>query len=125
MCLKLLLQGVVFSCRVWPRSRLLKQRHFRCEEYNMGSLPNASETNFKGALFNSEPTADDHSTEVLYEIKKDPVIGRYMVASRDIQPGEVVFTDAAVAIGKKSLTCIHSLLLTAATTVNIITFIFT
>ena len=50
-------------------------------------------------MFNGEPTADDHGN-VLYEIRKDPVVGRYMVASRDIQPGEVIFTDSPVAIGK-------------------------
>lgn len=60
----------------------------------MGSLGNIN-----GALFNGEPTACDHSHNVLYEIKKDPVVGRYMVASRDIQPGEVIFTDSPVAIG--------------------------
>ena len=50
-------------------------------------------------MFNGEPTADDHGN-VLYEIRKDPVVGRYMVASRDIQPGEVIFTDSPVAIGQ-------------------------
>ena len=44
-------------------------------------------------MFNGEPTADDHGN-VLYEIRKDPVVGRYMVASRYIQPGEVIFTDS-------------------------------
>ena len=63
----------------------------------MGSLGNIN-----GALFNGEPTAYDHSHNVLYEIKKDPVVGRYMVASRDIQPGEVIFTDSPVAIGEIS-----------------------
>ena len=49
-----------------------------------------------------EPTAQDHSGSVLYTIKKDPVVGRYMVAARDIQPGEVVFTDQPAVIGKSN-----------------------
>ena len=58
----------------------------------MGSLPvNANE---------HYPTSEEHSKDVLYIIKKDPVIGRYMVASRDIQPGEAIFSDEAAAIGK-------------------------
>ena len=57
----------------------------------MGSLPtNANEF---------YPTSQEHSKDVLYIIKKDPVVGRYMVASRDIQPGEVIFSDEAVAVG--------------------------
>ena len=61
----------------------------------------------RGTLFNGEPTADDHSSvsaPVLYQIKKDPVVGRYMVASRDIQAGEVIFTDSPVALGKDPAT---------------------
>jgi len=46
-----------------------------------------------------EPTASDHGN-VLYSIKKDPVVGRYMVAARDIVPGEVIFTDQPAVVGK-------------------------
>ena len=46
-----------------------------------------------------QPTADEHSKDVLYTINEDPTIGRYMVATRDIQPGEAIFSDEAVAIG--------------------------
>ena len=35
-----------------------------------------------------EPTAADHG-DVLYNIGKHPMIGRYMEARRDIHPGEV------------------------------------
>lgn len=49
---------------------------------------------------NQEPTAADHGKDVLYTIGKSPVVGRYMVASRDIQPGEVIFTDQPACIGK-------------------------
>jgi hypothetical protein len=59
----------------------------------MGSLPN--NMNEQGY-----PTSEEHSKDVLYTIMKDPVIGRYMVASRDIQPGESIFSDDAVAVGK-------------------------
>ena len=61
----------------------------------MGSLP-ADTTEYY-------PTSEEHSKDVLYTIKKDPVIGRYMVASRDIQPGEYIFSDDPVAIGKNML----------------------
>ena len=46
-----------------------------------------------------EPTAADHGN-VLYTIKKDPVVGRYMVAARDILPGEAIFTDQPAVVGK-------------------------
>ena len=59
-------------------------------------------------MFNGEPTADDHGN-VLYEIRKDPVVGRYMVAARDIQPGEAIFTDSPVAIGKSTQITHHHL----------------
>lgn len=45
-----------------------------------------------------EPTAADHG-DVLYDIGKSDTIGRYMVARRDIHPGEVVFTDQPAVIG--------------------------
>ena len=45
------------------------------------------------------PTSEEHSEDVLYTIKKDPVVGRYMVASRDIQPGESIFSDDPAAVG--------------------------
>ena len=45
------------------------------------------------------PTSQEHSKDVLYTIKKDPIVGRYMVASRDIQPGENIFSDEPVAVG--------------------------
>ena len=48
---------------------------------------------------NHEPTAADHG-DVLYVIKKDPVVGRYMVAARDIKPSEVIFTDQPAVVGK-------------------------
>ena len=49
----------------------------------------------------SEPTSQDHSKNVLYTIKKSDYVGRYMVAARDIQPGEIIFTDQPACIGKK------------------------
>ena len=45
------------------------------------------------------PTSEEHSRDVLYTINKDPIIGRYMVASRDIEPGEIIFSDEPVAVG--------------------------
>ena len=53
-----------------------------------------------GLQVESEPTAEEHSKDVLYTIKKDPIVGRYMVASRDIEPGESIFSDDPVAVGK-------------------------
>ena len=53
-----------------------------------------------GLQVQSEPTAEEHSKDVLYTIKKDPIVGRYMVASRDIEPGESIFSDDPVAVGK-------------------------
>ena len=47
----------------------------------------------------SEPTAEDHSKSVLYRIKKSDYVGRYMVAARDIQPGEIIFSDQPACIG--------------------------
>ena len=47
-----------------------------------------------------EPTSQDHSKSVLYTIKKSEYVGRYMVAARDIQPGEIIFTDQPACIGK-------------------------
>ena len=53
---------------------------------------------------NIEPTSQDHSKEsgkdVLYSIKKSDYVGRYMVAARDIQPGEAIFSDQPACIGK-------------------------
>lgn len=46
------------------------------------------------------PTSEEHSKDVLYTIKKDPIVGRYMVASRDLEPGEIIFSDEPVAVGK-------------------------
>ena len=46
----------------------------------------------------NEPTAADHG-DVLYHIGKSDRVGRYMVASRDIKPGEVVFTDQPAVVG--------------------------
>ncbi len=46
-----------------------------------------------------EPTAQDHGEDVLYEIAKSEYIGRYIVASRDIQPGEVIFNDEPACVG--------------------------
>ena len=59
----------------------------------MGTLP--------ANLTEWHPTSDEHSKDVLYTIEEDPIIGRYMVASRDIQPGEIIFSDEPVAVGKK------------------------
>ena len=50
-----------------------------------------------------EPTSQDHSKNVLYTIKKSEYVGRYIVAARDIQPGEVIFTDQAACIGNNQL----------------------
>ena len=47
-----------------------------------------------------EPTSTDHSKDVLYVIKKSDYVGRYMVAARDIKPGEAIFTDQPACIGK-------------------------
>ena len=55
-----------------------------------------------GLQVQSEPTSEEHSKDVLYTIKKDPIVGRYMVASRDIEPGESIFSDDPVAVGKTS-----------------------
>ena len=55
-----------------------------------------------GLQVQSEPTAEEHSKDVLYTIKKDPIVGRYMVASRDIEPGESIFSDDPVAVGKST-----------------------
>jgi len=46
-----------------------------------------------------EVTSQDHAKNVLYTIKKSDYVGRYIVAARDIQPGEVIFTDQAACIG--------------------------
>ena len=46
----------------------------------------------------NEPTAADHG-DVLYHIGKSDRVGRYMVARRDIKPGEVVFTDQPAVVG--------------------------
>ncbi len=50
-------------------------------------------------LVEPEPTAADHGPDVLYRIEKSPGVGRYMVADRDIAPGEVIFTDLPACIG--------------------------
>ena len=47
-----------------------------------------------------EPTSHDHSKDVLYTIKKSDYVGRYMVAARDIKPGEPIFSDQPACIGK-------------------------
>ena len=47
-----------------------------------------------------EVTSQDHSKDVLYTIKKSDYVGRYIVASRDIQPGETIFSDQPACIGK-------------------------
>jgi len=47
---------------------------------------------------NQEPTAADHG-DVLYDIGKSDTVGRYMVARRDINPAEVIFTDEPAVIG--------------------------
>lgn len=48
-----------------------------------------------------EPTSQDHSKDVLYSIKKSDYVGRYMVAARDISPGEAIFTDQPACIGNQ------------------------
>ena len=50
--------------------------------------------------YNEEPTSKDHDKDVLYTIKKSDYVGRYMVAARDIQPGEAIFADQPACIGK-------------------------
>ena len=47
-----------------------------------------------------EVTSQDHDKDVLYTIKKSDYVGRYMVAARDIQPGETIFSDQPACIGK-------------------------
>jgi len=46
-----------------------------------------------------EPTSQDHAEDVLYTIKKSDYVGRYIVASRDIKPGENIFSDKPACIG--------------------------
>jgi hypothetical protein len=53
-----------------------------------------------GSYLQNEPTSHDHSTSVLYSIKKSEYVGRYMVAARDIQPGEAIFMDQPACIGE-------------------------
>ncbi len=36
---------------------------------------------------------------IIYNLGKSDTIGRYMVAKRDINPGEVIFTDQPAVIG--------------------------
>ena len=58
-----------------------------------------------------EVTSKDHSQDVLYTIKKSDYVGRYMVAARDIQPGEAIFTDQPACIGKQvNLLCLNAYL---------------
>ena len=56
-------------------------------EINMGS-------------YAKEVTSQDHAEDVLYTIKKSEYVGRYIVASRDIKPGETIFSDQPACIGK-------------------------
>ena len=58
-----------------------------------------------GSYVKSSPevTSQDHAKNVLYTIKKSEYVGRYIVAARDIQPGEVIFTDQAACIGNNQL----------------------
>ncbi len=46
-----------------------------------------------------EPTSSDHGPDVLYRIGRSDVVGRFMVADRDISPGEVIFRDQPACIG--------------------------
>jgi len=46
-----------------------------------------------------EPTSADHDPNVLYDIGKSDTVGRFMVAKRDIRPGEVIFQDSPAVIG--------------------------
>ena len=46
-----------------------------------------------------EPTSADHDKNVLYDIGKSDTVGRFMVAKRDIAPGEVIFHDSPAVIG--------------------------
>lgn len=56
----------------------------------------------RGTVSSPEPTAQDHGKDVLYRVAKSDVVGRHMVAARDIHPGEVVFTDQPACIGMHS-----------------------
>ena len=49
-----------------------------------------------------EPSSADHGGDVLYDIGKSPEVGRYMLAKRDVKPGEVIFTDQPAVIGPDS-----------------------
>ena len=49
----------------------------------------------------SEPSSADHG-DVLYDIGKSEEVGRYMLAKRDLEPGEVIFTDHPAVIGPDS-----------------------
>ena len=49
-------------------------------------------------LGSSFPLAN--KTITIYNLGKSDTIGRYMVAKRDINPGEVIFTDQPAVIGQ-------------------------
>ena len=67
--------------------KILSQNCDIIKQKNMGSI-------------GKEVTSQDHSKDVLYTIKKSDYVGRYIVASRDIQPGETIFSDQPACIGK-------------------------
>ena len=55
-----------------------------------------------GVMGLTEPSSADHGGDVLYDIGKCEEVGRYMVAKRDLEPGEVIFTDQPAVIGPDS-----------------------
>lgn len=60
---------------------------------NMGSYAKVSKLDLGGR----RSTKEDN--EVLYRVASSDVVGRHMVAVRDIHPGEVIFTDKPACIG--------------------------
>ncbi|TRY75492.1 hypothetical protein TCAL_08645 [Tigriopus californicus] len=72
---------------------------FRGDKAGHSLLPPGLVVHEKDAHFDHDPTAADHGTDVLYRIEKSDSVGRYMVASRDIFPGEVIFTDQPACVG--------------------------
>nr|XP_049702787.1 SET domain-containing protein SmydA-8 isoform X1 [Helicoverpa armigera]XP_049702791.1 SET domain-containing protein SmydA-8 isoform X1 [Helicoverpa armigera]XP_049702794.1 SET domain-containing protein SmydA-8 isoform X1 [Helicoverpa armigera] len=46
-----------------------------------------------------EPAAPVQKKNVCYDIRESDVMGRYLVANRDIRPGEVIVEEPAIAVG--------------------------
>lgn len=48
-----------------------------------------------------EPTSADHG-DVLYDIGRSEEVGRFMRAKKNLEPGEVIFTDQPAVVGPDS-----------------------